>query len=75
MSNDPKAALRLIADTLYVLAVDAHAEGMALAKRSARIEQLSYICNEEEAIRLLADLQAEGIPHKDSGTNSKGGDA
>lgn len=75
MSQDSKSALRVIADLLYVQAADAHAEGMALTERSARIRQLAHILTDEEAAKLLHDLQEEGVAPLGVACTSSGGEA
>ena len=73
--SDPKAALKALADALYVQAADAHAEGMALTERSARIRQLAHILNEDEAAKLLHDLQEEGVAPLGIVCTADGGEA
>jgi hypothetical protein len=60
MMRDAREALRDIADALYGQAAERHAEGMALLERSTRIRQLAHMCSDEQAERLLADLEAQG---------------
>jgi hypothetical protein len=74
--RDARQRLQDIADALWIKAVDAHAEGMALIERSARLRQLSQICTtDEQAERMLVQLEQEGLVEPSIPCTSDGGEA
>ncbi len=62
--SDAHKYLTGIARAMYLQAVDAHAKGCSLVKRSANIEQLARMCSIENAEMLLKLLVREGVVEK-----------
>lgn len=60
-ADEARTQLRALALELHERAADAHAEGMALSRRSARIEQLADVCSDEQAVKFRDQLVDEGL--------------
>lgn len=74
--RDARQRLQDIADVLWNKAVDAHAEGMALIERSTRLRQLARMATtDEQAERMLAQLEEEGLVEPSIPCTSDGGEA
>lgn len=79
MSDDDaeqaRMQLRALALELHGKSVDKHVEGMALSRRAARVEQLSEVATDAQAIRFRDALIEEGLLVVLPAINSPSGDA
>lgn len=56
-----KEMISSVASQIEAKAVDAHLEGIALLRRAAKLEQLSEIMTERQAVTCLDNLIAGGL--------------
>ena len=59
--SDSRQHLLELAAQYYVQSADAHAEGMELARQSARLEQLAGLLSSKDADHVFAELVRHGM--------------
>ena len=76
MSRD-RDLIRAISEVFKEASIDAHASGMSLCRRSARLEQLSRMLSDKKCTALVRALIREGLvtmaPDGETKINSLGG--